>query len=86
MEMTAIVKVNGTSEREYKGKVYKTANLYIDGRDADSIKVGIPESATTLPKQVQDYMDKKCKAVLNLREFKGTLYVDLVSLEPLSKA
>jgi hypothetical protein len=86
MELTGIVKVNGISEREYKGKVYKTANLYIDGRDADGLKVGIPESATTLPKLVQDNMDKRCKAVLNLREFKGSLYVDLVSLEPLSKA
>jgi hypothetical protein len=85
MELTAIVKVNGTSEREYKGKVYKTTNLYIDGRDEDSLKVGMPESAPALAKQVQDFMDKKCKAVLNLREFKGTLYVDLVSLEPLSQ-
>ena len=83
MEVTANVKVNGMSEREYKGKVYKTANLYIDGRDADSIKVGIPETAPALPKQVQDNMDKRCKAVLNLREFKGTLYVDLVSLQPM---
>lgn len=83
MEVTANVKVNGMSEREYKGKVYKSANLYIDGRDADSIKVGIPESALGLPKQVQDNMDKRCKAVLNLREFKGTLYVDLVALEPM---
>ncbi len=35
MKVQAIVKVNGLGEREYLGRVYRTANLYIDGRDAD---------------------------------------------------
>jgi hypothetical protein len=84
MEVNAIVKVNGLGEREYLGKVYRTANLYIDGRDADSVKANLPDHAPGLVKAVQEHMDKRCKAVLNLRNFKGAFFLDLVSLELLS--
>lgn len=83
MELTGMVKVNGLSERQYQGKVYRSANLYIDGADADSVKAGIPDTAVGLPKQVQALMDQRCKATFNLRVFKGTMYLDLQSLEPL---
>jgi len=85
MELTGVVKVNGVSEREFKGKVYRAANLYIEGKDGDAVKAGIPETVTGLPKQVQDLLDQRCKATFNLRSFKGSLYLDLLSLEPLSR-
>ncbi len=83
MELTAIVKVNGISEREFQGKVIRTANLYVDGRDPDLLKVGISEQASQLIKTVQDCMDKRCKAVVNMRQYKGATYLDLVSLDVL---
>lgn len=85
MELTGVVKVNGFSEREFKGKVYRAANLYIDGKDGDAVKAGIPDTIPGLPKVVQELMDQRCKAVFNLRSFKGSFYLDLMSLEPLSR-
>jgi len=82
MELTAIVKVNGFTEREFKGKVYRSANLYIDGKDGDSVKAGIPEALPGLPKLVQDCLDQRCKATFNLRNFKGSYFLDLLNLEP----
>jgi hypothetical protein len=34
-------------------------------------------------KTVQEQVDKRCKAVLNVRNLKGSFVIDLVSLEPI---
>jgi hypothetical protein len=81
MEVQALVKVNGVGEREHDGRVYRSVNLFFEGKDADSLKVSIPKGSNGLAQQAAQCVDKRCKAILNLRQYKGELHVDLVSLE-----
>jgi hypothetical protein len=86
MRATASVTVNGLTENVSRkdGKTYRRAFLFVQGEDPGSLEASIPQDSLALVKAVTDHIGKPCTATLNIREFKGTLYVDLVALQPLS--
>jgi hypothetical protein len=86
MRCVAQVMVNGLGENVSRkdGKTYRRAHLFVQGEDPGSLQASIPQDSLVLAKAVTDHVGKVCTATLNLREFKGTLYVDLAALQPLS--
>lgn len=86
MRATSSVMVNGLTENVSRkdGKTYRRAFLFVQGEDPGSLEASIPQDSLTLVKAVTDHIGKPCTATLNLREFKGTLYVDLVALHPVN--
>lgn len=86
MRCIAQVMVNGIGENVSRkdGKTYRRAHLFVQGEDPGSLEAGLPQDSLLLVKSVTDHVGKLCTATLNVREFKGTLYVDLVALQPLS--
>jgi hypothetical protein len=85
MRAIAQVMVNGIGENVSRkdGKTYRRAYLFVQGEDAGALEASLPQDSPTLVKTVTDQIGKMCTATLNLREFKGTLYVDLVALQPM---
>jgi hypothetical protein len=84
MRCVAQVMVNGLGENVSRkdGKTYRRAFLFVQGEDPGALEAGLPQDSLALVKSVTDHVGKVCTATLNVREFKGTLYVDLVALQP----
>jgi hypothetical protein len=66
------------------GKVYESVHLFIDGEGGGDLRANLGEDAHALRGHVTACRMKEVRAKINVREFKGSLFVDLVSVEPLT--
>jgi hypothetical protein len=64
------------------GKVYESVHLFVDGPGGGELRVHLGTTATELRSQVQALRLKEVRAEIEIREYKGSLFLDLVSLKP----
>ena len=81
VEAQAVVNDAGEHVSKKDGKTYRRAYLFIPGEDRGSLEASIPGDAEALYKKVKELTAKLCRATLNIRDYKGTLFIDLVHLE-----
>lgn len=71
------------SERQGKGRLYRAVDLYLEGQEPGTMKVGIPDGATALVQSCQALKQKAVKVTLEVRPVPklGMTFFDLVSVE-----
>ena len=65
-------------------KVYPTVTLAISKPDAGSLDCGVSASSNGLFEKCMKLEDQMVNAVVNIREYEGRTFFDLVSVEPLA--
>ncbi len=65
------------------GKVYESVHLFVEGPGGGELRVHLGTTATELRSKVVALRLKEVRAQVEIREYKGSLFLDLVSLEPI---
>ncbi|MBX3234802.1 MAG: hypothetical protein KF814_02565 [Nitrospiraceae bacterium] len=84
MQLKADGQVQGYVERKSKdGKVFRSVDLYLKGKDPGNLRVNIPEDAFPLIDVVKQLEGKPARASIEVRKFEqtGKVFFDLTALE-----
>jgi hypothetical protein len=84
MQIKAEGQVQGYVERKSKeGKVFRSVDLYLKGRDPGNLRVNIPEDQMPLIDVCKQLEGKPARASIELRKFEqtGKVFFDLTALE-----
>ena len=65
-------------------KVYPTVTLAISKPDSGSLDCGVSAASNGLFEKCMKMEDQLVNAVINIREYEGRTFFDLVSVEPLA--
>jgi hypothetical protein len=63
------------------GKTYESVHLFVEGKDGGELRVHLSPTALELRSQVLALRLKQVRARVEIREFRGTLFLDLFSLD-----
>jgi hypothetical protein len=84
MQVKAEGSVQGYVERKSKeGKVFRSVDLYVKGKDPGNLRLSIPEDQTALVDLCKQSEGKQARASIELRKFEqtGRIFFDLTGLE-----
>ena len=84
MQVKAEGAVQGYVERRSKeGKVYRSVDLYVKGKDPGNLRLNIPEDQLALVEICKQAEGKRAQAAIELRKFEqtGRMFFDLMGLE-----
>jgi hypothetical protein len=84
MQVKAEGAVQGYVERRSKeGKVYRSVDLYVKGKDPGNLRLNIPEDQMPLIEVCKQLEGKQARAAIELRKFEqtGRMFFDLMALE-----
>ena len=76
--------VSGYVERKSKeGRVFRSVDLYVKGKDPGNLRVNIPEESPQLVELCKSSENKAARASIEMRKFEqtGKIFFDLVGLE-----
>lgn len=76
--------VQGYVERKNKeGKVYRSVDLYVKGKDPGNLRLNIPEDHFNLVELCKQSEGKQARASVEVRKFEqtGKIFFDLTALE-----
>ena len=86
MQVKAEGAVQGYVERRSReGKVYRSVDLYVKGKDPGVLRLGIPEDQMPLIDACKQAEGKQARASIEVRKFEqtGRVFFDLSALEVL---
>ena len=84
MQVKAEGSVQGYVERKSKeGKVFRSVDLYVKGKDPGNLRLSIPEDQVALMELCKQSEGKQARASIELRKFEqtGRIFFDLTALE-----
>jgi hypothetical protein len=84
MQVKAEGSVQGYVERKSKeGKVFRSVDLYVKGKDPGNLRLSIPEDQVALVELCKQSEGKQARASIELRKFEqtGRIFFDLTGLE-----
>jgi len=86
MQVKAEGAVQGYVERRSReGKVFRSVDLYVKGKDPGILRLGIPEDQMSLIEVCKQAEGKQARVSIELRKFEqtGRMFFDLSGLEVL---
>ena len=86
MQVKAEGAVQGYVERRSReGKVFRSVDLYVKGKDPGILRLGIPEDQMPLIDACKQAEGKQARASIEVRKFEqtGRVFIDLSGLEVL---
>ena len=63
------------------GKTYESVHFFVEGQNGGELRVHLAATATELRSQVLALRQKQVRVQVEIREYKGSFFLDLVSLE-----
>ena len=84
MQVKAEGAVQGYVERRSReGKVFRSVDLYVKGKDPGVLRLGIPEDQMSLIEACKQAEGKQAKVSIEVRKFEqtGRVFFDLTGLE-----